>query len=133
VVHLERCYWRYKDRVTFAFVNVGETKHKIPGYEYLLEDLKGSDAATRLAEKRQKVLRARNRLGITVPVFLDSPEGSASEAYSAWPARLVLVGADGRLARDFGWLPSKRWNWDDVTGALDREPLQFSFPAETSE
>ena len=38
------------------------------------------------------------RLGLSLPLVLDEMDNRASVAFAAWPERLVLVGADRRIA-----------------------------------
>jgi hypothetical protein len=37
------------------------------------------------------------RLALSLPLLLDEMANRASRAFAAWPERLVLVGADGRI------------------------------------
>ena len=37
------------------------------------------------------------RLDLSLPLLLDEMDNRASVAFAAWPERLVLVGADGRI------------------------------------
>ena len=37
------------------------------------------------------------RLDLGLPLLLDEMDNRASVAFAAWPERLVLVGADGRV------------------------------------
>ncbi len=37
------------------------------------------------------------RLDLSLPLLLDEMDNRASTAFAAWPERLVLVGADGRI------------------------------------
>ena len=59
--------------------------------------------------------------GLSLPGFLDRPDQAAAGAYAAWPARLVVVGADGRILRDFGSVVWQGWSWDEVARTLARE------------
>jgi iodothyronine deiodinase-like protein len=38
------------------------------------------------------------RLGLTLPVFVDQMDDAVSNAFAAWPERIYVVGADGRIA-----------------------------------
>lgn len=37
------------------------------------------------------------RLGLTVPLLLDSMENEVDRAYQGWPERLYVIGMDGRI------------------------------------
>ncbi len=37
------------------------------------------------------------RLGLTIPTLVDGMDNAAFEAFSAWPERIYLVDADGRV------------------------------------
>ncbi len=38
------------------------------------------------------------RLGLTMPVLVDPMDDAVSEAFAAWPERIYVVDADGRMA-----------------------------------
>jgi hypothetical protein len=121
VVHLEKLYREYRDRVEFAFIYIAEAGHKIPGYEFMLE---GSTENLKASEQEQRLERIRcavKKIHLSIPAFIDRPDGSASKAYWAWPARLVVVGSDGRIVREVGSLPSRARRWDDVARILEVE------------
>ena len=49
------------------------------------------------------------RLGLTMPVLVDGMENKASEAFAAWPERIYIIGADGRIVFKGGPGP---WEFD---------------------
>lgn len=53
---------------------------------------------TTLEERRGQALETVERLGLSLPLLLDEMDDRASRAFAAWPERLVLIGADGRIA-----------------------------------
>ncbi len=53
---------------------------------------------TTLEERRTQALETAERLGLSLPLLLDEMDDRASRAFAAWPERLVVVGADGRVA-----------------------------------
>lgn len=60
-------------------------------------------------------------LGIEFPAFVDTLDNHAERAYTAWPDRLYVIDADGRIAfksdaGPFGFLPQH------LSDALDRLP-----------
>ncbi len=49
-------------------------------------------------ERDPRALETAERLGLSLPLLLDEMDNRASRAFAAWPERLVVVGADGRVA-----------------------------------
>jgi iodothyronine deiodinase-like protein len=50
-------------------------------------------------EERTGIARACVRdLGIEIPALVDDFSSTAENAYSGWPDRLYVIGADGRIA-----------------------------------
>jgi hypothetical protein len=138
VVHLEKLYHEYHDRAAFAFIYIEEAPHIIPGYEYLLEKLPKVPLVQQQVLRRERICRAANKLRLSVPVFLDSPEERARKVYSAWPARLIVVGSDGRIAHDFGSLLGNgwevaRWPWAEITRCVKAETSGATSSHEPSE
>ena len=62
-----------------------------------MEDGAVLNQQTTLDERRQQALETVRRLGLGLPLLLDEMDNRASVAFAAWPERLVLVGADGRI------------------------------------
>ena len=52
---------------------------------------------TTLEQRRQQAHETAARLGLTMPLLLDEMDNEASTAFAAWPERLVVAGADGRI------------------------------------
>ena len=53
---------------------------------------------TTLEQRRQQAHETAARLGLTMPLLLDEMDNAASTAFAAWPERLVVAAADGRIA-----------------------------------
>jgi hypothetical protein len=64
-------------------------------------------------ERARRVRQALQAHGMTIPAVLDT-EGTreAERAYDAFPKRLVVVGADGRVALDAGHGLEGPRGWD---------------------
>jgi hypothetical protein len=55
-----------------------------------------------LAERRAVALEATTALGLSIPAVIDGDDGTVGLMYSAWPARIVVVDADGKVALNAG-------------------------------
>jgi hypothetical protein len=113
VPNLEKVYQDYKDRAVFAFINIHEAGHEMEGYGYLLE------ADGDRGDRSQCVRKAMRQVQLTLPGFVDSSNDSALWDYGAFPARLVIVDADGYVARDFGLVQDQSWHWPSIRKTLD--------------
>ncbi|MBX9584819.1 MAG: redoxin domain-containing protein [Gemmataceae bacterium] len=110
-VELERLYRAHRDRAAFLLVNVTEANHPIPGLEFVTGG-PPADRAERIAE-------AGRVTGLSLPAAVD--EGQAAErAYNAFPARLVVVAADGTVGLDLGRPMSAPWDLGEVEAWLGR-------------
>jgi type I thyroxine 5'-deiodinase len=58
------------------------------------------------------------RLGLTMPVLVDGMDDAVSNAFAAWPERIYVVGADGRIAFAGGPGPFE-FDPDAATDALE--------------
>jgi hypothetical protein len=112
---LERLYRAHRGHATFLFVNIREAGHPMPGLEFLLP-AKGVMFGPQLPwpERRQAVRKAVARVGLTLPVVLDREDNKVMHAYGAFPLRLVVVGADGRIAMDLGRGVFQHWDLKQV-------------------
>ena len=96
---MERLYRRFRDRADFAFVYIAEA-HAADEWQMPanLADDAVLEQQTTLAERRETALASTGRLSLGMPLFVDEMDNHVSTAFAAWPERLVLVGADGRIA-----------------------------------
>lgn len=70
-------------------------------------------------EKRQEVATSCSAaLKLDIPILVDDMEDTVSVAYAAWPDRLFIVTADGKVAYAGGPGP---WGFkvDEMTAALE--------------
>ena len=51
-----------------------------------------------LTERREVAALCAARLGLSTPILIDGMENEADRAYNAWPERLYVVSADGKIA-----------------------------------
>jgi type I thyroxine 5'-deiodinase len=53
---------------------------------------------TTLEQRLEQARETATRLILTMPLLLDEMDNAAATAFAAWPERLVVAGADGRIA-----------------------------------
>ena len=110
---LNRLYREYRDRAAFYVVYVQEA-HPIDAWQM---DVNVADdvlvPTTTTDDERINVAGlCVTRLGIELPALVDEADGHVERAYTGWPDRLYVVGADGRIAYKsaagpFGFNPSE--------------------------
>ena len=98
---------KYKHASTFAFVAIRDAGHPDPGSPEISPPEDETPAA-----RRQSIREGMQAYKMPFLGLLDEDE-EVERAYSAYPQRLVIIGADGLVAYDAGWGgeggPS---NWD---------------------
>jgi hypothetical protein len=98
---LEELYQTYKERVTFLLVYVAEAH---PGQILAVPTANGGSelqVIPLLGDERQNLnhLKQLVTLGkLTVPAGVETPTNSINRDYAAYPNRLYVIGADGRVA-----------------------------------
>jgi hypothetical protein len=92
---LENLYRANRDQAEFLFVYVDP---RLPGYPRAPRD------------PWEEARQAMASLKLTIPCVLDNRFGDTEKRYRAWPQRLVIVAADGRIALDAG--NGLRDGWD---------------------
>jgi len=96
---LEKFYNEYKDRAEFFLIYVREAhpsdKEKGKG-----PNKSGPQVETPKAPEDRAVAASDcvRDLKLSMPVLIDDMAGTAEKAYRGWPARLVVVDADGKVA-----------------------------------
>jgi hypothetical protein len=110
----------YRDRAAIAFVYIAEA-HSTDGWQ-LPANLEDDVllAAHRTIEDRLAAAAAGvARLGLTMPVLVDELDDAASNAFAAWPERIYVADADGRIAFVGGPGPFE-FDPDAAAAVLDR-------------
>ena len=69
---------------------------------------------TTIEERFAAAREGVRRLGLAMPVLVDAMDDAVSEAFAAWPERIYVVGADGRIAFAGGPGP---WEFDPDAAA----------------
>jgi peroxiredoxin len=129
---LYRLHRDYHDRAAFLFVYVTEAGHSLKGFEFLLEGrepdpetLRGREGRPRapLPHRRGLVLQAVEKVHMKLPGVIDI-DGTVEVAYDAFPRRLLVIDADGRVAIDLGKGVLVRWDFFRVEEWLKAHPKQ---------
>ena len=77
-------------------------------------------AQPRTAEARRKIAEGcAQELKLDLPVLVDDMQDSVAKAYAAWPDRLYVLSADGKVA--YGSAPGPRgFKVDEMVAALEK-------------
>jgi hypothetical protein len=111
--NVEKLYRRYRDRATFVMVYVREA-HPLEGWQ--LESNKRLGVALpqpRTYDERVKVAQmCSSRLGLEMPMLVDTIGDTVGARYSGMPSRLYLIDQHGRVAfkngrGPFGFKPAE--------------------------
>lgn len=98
---LEALYREYRDRVTFLLVYVAEAH---PGQILAVPTANGGSelrVIPLLGDEKQNLEHLKHLVTIgklTIPAAVETPANSANREYAAYPNRLYVIGADGRVA-----------------------------------
>ncbi len=126
---LLRLHAAYEGRAAFLLVVITDAGHPEPGGPTGAEGPRPAGATT---EERLRLAReGQEAYGVPFPVLLDEG-GQAESAYAAYPQRLVVVGAGGRVVYDGGRGAAggpSAWDLAEVEAHL-RAALRPGGPAE---
>jgi peroxiredoxin len=89
----------FQDDATFVFIAIRDAGHPDP-------DTSPPQSAPRPGEsdletRRRRIREGAEYLSLPFPVLFDA-DGEAERAYAAFPKRLIVIGADGRIVYDGG-------------------------------
>jgi len=120
-------YDKYGQEAAFFVVYIGEA-HPSDAWQLPsnLRDQVVFASPTDMASRTELADICVVRLGLKLPAVVDRFDDATEKAYTGWPDRLYLIGADGRVAYKsnpgpFGFKP------DQLEAAL-RETLKSSSP-----
>jgi len=85
----------YRDRVLFLLVYVDEA-HPTDGWATPNNPFEVARARS-MADRRDAATEFRARMGIAFPIVLETMSLSAEQVFGAFPNRLVIADADGRI------------------------------------
>jgi type I thyroxine 5'-deiodinase len=91
-------YEAYAARASFHVVYIAEA-HAEDGWQTRSNQQEGVviKQHTTLEERRAAARRCAHELSLTIPMLIDGMDDAACRAFSAWPERIYIVGADGRI------------------------------------
>jgi hypothetical protein len=101
---LEKLYHIYKDRAEFFLVYIREAHPDsilltATGGEKKLLKIPQTNKVEQRAEVAQRCV---DTLKMTMPTLIDRADNQVNAAYGAWPDRLYVIGADGKIAYQGG-------------------------------
>lgn len=98
---LERLYQTYKDRVNFLVVYIREAHPDsiiaVPGADGR-KQLQVVAQTSSVAERLENLKKMLAVTGMTMPAVIDDFDNSVKRAYAAWPDRLYVLDAEGKVA-----------------------------------
>ena len=116
---METLYRTYRDRADTVFIYVAEA-HPVDEWQMEANEEEGVllRQHTMLAERQEAARLAAARLGLTMPVLVDTMDDAVSVAFAAWPERIYVADATGRIA--YAGEPGP-WGFEPeaAAGALD--------------
>ncbi len=91
-------YREFRDRAEFFVVYIQEA-HASDGWQMAsnVRDKVVYANPRSYAERGELASTCVVKLGIEIPALVDDFENSTERAYTAWPDRLYVIGADGRV------------------------------------
>ncbi len=100
----------FREKASTYFVYIAEA-HAVDEWQTESNEQAGIRVLqhTTLEDRVAEARAGARRLGLTMPVLVDGMENAVSEAFAAWPERIYVIGADGRIAFKGGPGP---WEFD---------------------
>jgi Iodothyronine deiodinase len=113
-------YEAFRDRAALQVVYIAEA-HAEDGWQTSSNRAEGVVIRqhTSIEERRAAAQRCARELELTIPMLLDGMDDAACRAFSAWPERIYIVAADGRIAYQGGHGPYD-FHPEEARDALER-------------
>jgi hypothetical protein len=116
---LNRVYLRYKDRAEFYFIYIREAHPAESGPILENEELGPPIRQHQSLEERSQIASlCALHLDVKMPVLVDDLQNTTERKYHAWPERLYVVGADGKIA--YRGLGAGDFNIAAMTATLEK-------------
>lgn len=96
---MERMYKRYRDRAAFLFVYIREA-HPADGWqtESNVKEGVALNAPDTLFARQSVARKCATDLKLSIPCVVDTINNTVDQMYAAWPERMFVIDADGRVA-----------------------------------
>jgi type I thyroxine 5'-deiodinase len=113
-------YEAFAARASFYVVYIAEA-HAEDGWQTRSNEQEGVviKQHTTLEERRAAAMRCTRELALTIPMLVDGMDDEAGRAFSAWPERIYILGADGRIVYQGGHGPYD-FHPEEARAALER-------------
>jgi hypothetical protein len=110
---------RVSGRAQIYFVYIAEA-HAVNEWQTDSNEEAGIRVAqhTTLDERIREARTGAERLGLSMPLLVDTMDNAVSETFAAWPERIYMLGGDGRIAFRGGPGP---WEFDPDAAAAALE------------
>jgi hypothetical protein len=115
---VRRLYEQFKGKVAFVFVHVTTAPHSLPSQLLQAYRIKHVDSPIRWVNGESGGRMIADYFDFPFPCVLDSRDKTVENLYDAFPRRLVVVQADGRIVRDFGRGLKEQWAFDAIQDCL---------------
>ncbi len=117
---LNRWFEQKQDQAVFRIIYIAEA-HATDGRQVPVNVRQGVLVATHttLAERESAARKCAEEMGLKAPILMDGMDDKVSRAYGAWPDRLYVVDAEGRIAYAGGKGP-QGFKPPEAQAALDR-------------
>jgi len=91
-------YREFGGRADFYVVYIAEA-HPVDGWQMDSNEAEGIRVPqpTTFAERRAVAGRCADALGLSIPTLVDGMDDAALEAFAAWPERIYIADARGRV------------------------------------
>ena len=92
-------YRAHRERASFFVVYIAEA-HAVNEWQMESNETEGICIRqhTTFEERMAAARLCAERLRLTIPTLVDMMDNAACEWFAAWPERIYIVGADGRIA-----------------------------------
>ena len=113
---MQKVFEQYRDRVDFWWIYIREAHaadSSWPANHVTINQPKTD------AERREVAGTCSAALDLKIPLLVDDIQDTVNKAYSAWPDRLFILGADARIAYAGGPGP-RGFNVAEMAAALQQ-------------
>jgi hypothetical protein len=92
---IEKLYDDYRDKAHIYVVYIREA-HPVGGPRRPPDEFKISDPKT-LEERRRVAREFAEKVGLTIPILVDTMDDQVEQAYAGWPDRIYIIDQQGKI------------------------------------